>query len=424
MTIRIKVQDGTNAEGKPVYKVVRKSKLFPADASLETERKRSNALKKWKKELKDGQAHAEALALKKKREAEERTRIEAEEAARNALPSAQTVGEYVNGFVDGISKSVTRTTLGGYRTTAAKIAQAFPGVALHDLTHDMVQAWVNSVVDSGLSPKTAIKYFRLLSEACKHAVIRKQLDANPCYGVRMPKDEELPSNSLTAEGYARLAAALDTMEPTPVVTAAIIAMQTGMRQGEVCGLRWRSYDKKAGTLYVTESIGKAPGGTYAKEPKTRQSKRLVPVSPQLAAALERRRALMVAELEESGITLTDAEFGALYIVGYVDGRYHSPSLIGRGWHAMSGAFGLVGTQGRQVTFHDLRHSFASLSIAANADVAAVSAVLGHARISTTVDKYVDTTEEAKRMATQHLMDSITAVGTVEPYAELAEEATN
>ena len=130
---------------------------------------------------------------------------------------------------------------------------------------------------------------------------------------------------------------------------------------------------------------------------------------------------MVAELEESGITLKEEEFGALYIVGYVDGRYHSPSLIGRGWHAMSGAFGLVGIQGRQVTFHDLRHSFASLSIAANADVAAVSAVLGHARISTTVDMYVDTTEEAKRMATQHLMDSITAVGTVEPYAELAEE---
>lgn len=416
-SISYKVQTGIKDDGTPTYTTKRKSKLFSTKElsidldPIKNERKFNAAANAWIEELEAQQD--EAIRI------EEQRRV----AASTQLPSASTtVGEYVSAFVDDLEASgnVERVTISGYRTTAARIADGFEGVTLEELTPVMVQKWENGLTRKGLSPATVLKYHRLLSEVCKHAVNLDVLDKNPCRGVKTPKQKAPSPNSLTAEGYARLATTLDNMEPTPVVIAATIAMHTGLRQGEVCGLHWGDYNPNAATITVTESIGKAKGGTYSKEPKTKSSRRNVPVSPQLARALERRRAAMVEELESHGITLKESEFSKLYIVGYVDGRYHSPSLIGRGWKALSGAFGLEGTQGRAVTFHDLRHSFATRAIAAGADVKAVAAVLGHANAAVTLNVYADADAESKRRASELVSQAIASFGIVEPYAELAE----
>ncbi len=338
------------------------------------------------------------------------------------LPSTNsTVGEYVSAFIDDLeaSGSVERRTVSDYRGIAKRITSGFEGVALRDLTPTMVQKWENSLTASGLASSTVIKYHRLLSEACKHAVNVDVLIKNPCNAVKTPKRKAPSPNSLTAEGYARLAATFDNMEPSPLVTAATIALHTGMRQGEVCGLRWRCYDPAARTIKVEESIGVA-SGTYSKVPKTKSSQRTVPVSPQLAALLERRRSTMVLELQECGVTLKDEEFGRLYVVGSIDGRYRDPLRVCKEWAALSDSFGLIGTQGRKVTFHDLRHSFATRAIAAGADVKSVAAVLGHANAAITLNVYADADPESKRRASDLVSNAIAAQGEVEPYAELVE----
>lgn len=339
------------------------------------------------------------------------------------MPGANTtVGEYISSFIDDLeaSQNVERRTVRDYRGIAKRIAAGFEGVVLRDLTPTMIQKWENSLTASGLAATTVIKYHRLLSEACKHAVNVDVLIKNPCQAVKTPKRQAPLPNSLTAEGYARLAATLDNMEPTPLVTAAAIAMHTGMRQGEVCGFRWRCYDPEARTIQVEESIGVAHGGTYSKAPKTKSSRRAVPVSPQLATILERRRIAMVSELQEAGITLGSEEFGKLYVVGFVDGRYRDPLRICKEWKTLSGAFGLSGTQGRAITFHDLRHSFATRAIAAGADVKAVAAVLGHTNAAITLNVYADADPESKRRASDLVSHAIAAQGEVEPFAELAE----
>lgn len=342
---------------------------------------------------------------------------------RKDLPgSNSTVGEYVSSFIDDLeaSSNVERRTASEYRTTAKRIAEGFKGVALKDLTPAMIQKWENGLTRKGLAPATVLKYHRLLSEVCKHAVNVRDLDWNPCTPVKTPKRAASSPNALTSEGYARLSATLDAMEPTPVVVAAAIAMHAGLRQGEVCGLRWRDYDRDAATISVNESIGKASGTNYVKAPKTKSSRRNVPVSPQLARVLDRRRAAMVEELQAGDVDPTAIDFGALYVVGYIDGRFHSPALIGRGWKALSNAFGLTGTQGRPITFHDLRHSFATRAIAAGADVKAVAAVLGHTNAAITLNVYADADPESKRRATSLVSGAIAAYGEVEPYAEIVE----
>lgn len=359
--------------------------------------------------------------------------LKAEEAAK-ALPSASmTVAECVKAHIDTLEATgnVERATISDYRTIAVKIAEGFKDVKMGDLTQAMIQRWENKLTKSGLAPRTVTKYHRLLSKVCSEAVTNDELPKNPCKGVKLPKREAPSPNSLTEGGYKSLSLTLSQMEPSPVVIGATIALWTGMREGEVCGLRWRCYDKKRGIITVEESIGKASGATYSKAPKTKQSKRSIPVASHLAHELERRRVAMVRELEERGITLTEREFGELYVIGYADWRlnketnkreahYYSPMMLSRGWRAMSQAFGLIGTQGRAINFHDLRHSFATRGILHGIDVRTVSAILGHANPSITLDVYADADEESKRRAVESFDAAFSVSDGIKPLAELAE----
>ena len=279
----------------------------------------------------------------------------------------------------------------------------------------MVQKWENKLTAQRLAPATVIKYHRVLSEVCKHAVNNDDLIKNPCDGVKLPKRTSPRPNSLDEVSYKKLAAALDLMQPTPVVIGATIALYTGMRQGEICGLRWRCYDPKRREIYVEEAIGKASGVTYSKEPKTKQSRRTIPVAKPLAAALERRITVMKQNLEQGDYSLSDTEFGELYVIGYVDGRYYSPYSISREWAGISKSFGLIGTQGTAVTFHDLRHTFATRAIAGGIDVRTVSAILGHSSTSITLDVYADADPQNKRRAIEQLDETLNVFDGVEPF---------
>lgn len=348
--------------------------------------------------------------------------LEASKPKKANLPNATTtVAEYVTAYIDTLERSgnIGKHTVSDYRGIAKRIAQAFPDVAMADLTTNMVQDWENRLTASGLAASTVIKIHRILAATYKHAVAVRDLDWNPCDAVKQPKRKAPSPNSLTAEGAARLAATLDIMEPSHLVTAAAIALHTGMREGEVCGLRWREYDEGSATIRVTESIGRAPGGDFSKEPKTKSSRRNVPVSPQLASILRRRRDAMESELQEAGVTLSAEDFGKLYVCGYADGRFYSPTMLSRQWRGLAESLGLRGTQARKITFHDLRHTFATRAIAAGAGIKAVASVLGHSTITITADVYADADEEAKRQAVALMGQGIAAQGDVRPYAELA-----
>lgn len=338
------------------------------------------------------------------------------------LPDSETrVGDYVSAFIDDMesSKSIEPRTITGYRTIAARIMDGFSDVRMRELSPTMIQKWENSLSTGGLAPSTVISYHRLLSEACTHAVNVDVLPKNPCTAVKTPKRKSPTPNSLDAEGFARLAVTLDHMEPSPVTVAAAIALYTGMRQGEICGLRWRDYDPKRSIITVNESISAAKGGSYSKQPKTKSSIRILPVSMELATVLRRRLAHVIEELQVHNVHLTPQEFGALYIIGYIDGRFFTPNAVSHRWKRLSTEFGLIGTQGRAVTFHDLRHSFATRAIAAGADVKAVSAILGHTNAAITLNVYADADPDSKRRASNLVAEATKAVGEVYPYAVAA-----
>lgn len=103
-------------------------------------------------------------------------------------------------------------------------------------------------------------------------------------------------------------------------------------------------------------------------------------------------------------------FGDTYVVGDDTGRWRNPHSIGKDWTTISRLFGLRGTQGRNVTFHDLRHTFATAAISKGAVIRSVSDILGHENVAMTLNVYADADPHAKRRTIDMLDMEFSAVG--------------
>jgi integrase len=94
----------------------------------------------------------------------------------------------------------------------------------------------------------------------------------------------------------------------------------------------------------------------------------------------------------------------LYVLGDIRGGYASVFTVWKQWNALASSMGLVGTQGRVPSFHDLRHTFATFAIAEGVDVKTVSSILGHANASMTLDIYASADPASKRAAAKTIDD--------------------
>jgi integrase len=129
-----------------------------------------------------------------------------------------------------------------------------------------------------------------------------------------------------------------------------------MREGELCGLRWADVDLKSRTLWVRRSVARDNGKYYVKPPKTRTSVRDIPLTLALAEKLKARKDAQETELIVAGLEPSEERMSQIYVLGEVDGSFMKPHGLWRPWKALADSMGLVGTQGRRPTFHDLRNT--------------------------------------------------------------------
>ena len=314
------------------------------------------------------------------------------------LESTATVAEYLDGFLGKWERKVEAATMKDYMNTGKRLKRDLGAVPLTDLTGKQINDWIGKMHGEGLSHATQRKSYNLLHLMCKQAVKAGDLEKNPCEMADPPRAPKADPNSLTDKSLEKLLGYMAGMEPTPLHVGARLALTMGLRIGEVCALQWKHVDLETGMLNVRKSIGRGDGkkSTYIKEPKTEGSKRDLPIPAPALGALESRREKMLGELAEADVKLEPDEFGELFVIGSVDGSYQNPNVLTRQWHNLAEAFDLQGTKGRLATFHDLRHTFATKSIAAGVDVRTVASYLGHTNISMTLNTYADADPKAKR----------------------------
>ena len=315
--------------------------------------------------------------------------LEDDMAAEDRVP---VVSEYVDAYINQLveSQQIEPSTARGYRSSAALIYKAFRDVRIDDLAPAQIQEWEARIIAGGKSASTVGRAHRLLKQVLKHAVNTGDLTSNPMVMVKPPKRRKPSPNSLDHAGRVKVLAMLDGMELTPVVMAAYIALYTGMRQGEICALMWKDVNLANAEINVRRSIGNGEGGCYVKTPKTSSSQRTIPMPSQLVTCLERRLDSMLKEMPYKNSVYNT------YVCGTADGKYLNPTVLGRSWATMARNAGLVGTQGRRCTFHDLRHTYATMTIAGGADVKSVASILGHANAAMTLNVYASADTDAMR----------------------------
>ena len=340
-----------------------------------------------------------------------RDELVAAEEERSRLEEAScdtTFAEYAELYVmrKELSQAVRPVTIRGYRSHISKIRGTEIGDSrLRDVTPKLIVAWEQDMASEGLSSTTLSHIHVFAKQVFTYACKMGDLSANPFDRVDAPRRKVKPVNALSAQEVAKLNRALAGFGPSPLAVGVRIALSTGMRQGEICALRWSDVDLAGHTIRVTYSLTRSAGRYVLSSPKTESSVRSVPFGEGLLAVLVERKRAMAADREEFGLEWNDS----LFVIGSsVNGAWYSPQVLGHEWHALARAAGLVGTQGIPPRFHDLRHTFATLAISSssgNLDVKTVSSILGHSNAAMTLNVYADALADSKREGME-VMDRI------------------
>lgn len=397
-------------EGDPWHKVSRvltdeKGERIPARPGKDDNRGRATAekaLERWIRQLEQADAEAEHL--------------EAERAERERLEALKVnVASYVDSFIDTreLLGSIERSTVKDYKTSAKLISAEFAKMAVQDLTRAEIESFEikllkgerlicdpDGKVRRKLSKASVRKCHKLLKMALKRAVIDGLIPSNPVEGVEPPGLDSAEKNCLRVGDCVRFLEYATTHEATPVVCGAALALFAGLGPAESCALRWSDVDLENKRIHIGQAIGHAEGGTYVKKPKTGTRRRDVYIPSMLADILRRRREVCTEECKELKMPLSES----MYVLGYPDGRYYAPVMLSRGWTVLAESEGYSGTKTRRVEFYALRHSYATISIAAGVDVASLSASMGHSSTKMTVDTYADATKEGKVSLAEKLED--------------------
>jgi integrase len=235
-----------------------------------------------------------------------------------------------------------------------------------------IQAVLDGMIADELAPRTAEQAYRVLSAALRQGVRWQVLATNPATAVRPPRPDR---PNLVVPDAAAIRKILEAADG-PLHIALLLAVSTGMRRGEVLGLRWAAID---GTrVHVNSSLQRVSGELVFVAPKTDRSRRTIALPPITVEALRRWR----KDQAERRLLLGEAWHDAGVVVDRGDGRPLDPAELSHGFARLCARSGLSG-----VRLHDLRHAFATQLLVAGVHPKVVSDALGHASTAFTMDVY-------------------------------------
>lgn len=233
-----------------------------------------------------------------------------------------------------------------------------------------------------LSGKTILEHHRLLRAMLHKAVYWQLIVANPAERVQPPKARKPKRRSYDDEQTKVLLENLEQLssEDTKYKVAIILTVFTGVRLGELMGLEWTDVDFKNGIISINRSSQYLSDmGVFTKVPKTESSIREIAIPEFIISLLEEYKLWYEEQKSIYGELWTNSD--RLFV--QADGKPMHPSTISKWFVKYVGQIGLP-----VINFHGLRHTNASLLVAQNIDIAVISARLGHAQISTTLNFYV------------------------------------
>ncbi len=350
-----------------------------------------------------------------RREVVRGTKAEAQRRLRDLLREVETgtlvddrrlsFGALAQRWLDATEHRVGARAFANYRAHVENyIVPGLGSVRVEALRPALVEEALASWISGGrsdrrkdradLSRRTVAHIFSTLRAVCTWGVRMQIMPRNVAEAVEPPKVEQHEMTALDAAGVGEMLAAVQGSE---LEHAVVLAVGTGLRRGEFLGLRWTDVDLEAGRLTVRRSVEMVKGQRREKPPKTRNSARTIALPAFVVAALKARK-----DEQQANLTRLVGELEArrrqrdAFIFDRADGEPWAPTIFGNAFaRAMKRA-------GLRVRLHDLRHTYATLSLGAGVDLKTVSSALGHSAIGVTANTYLHAVESLQRDSADRL----------------------
>lgn len=321
-------------------------------------------------------------------------------------PSKMTIGQWLDLWHKEYLGSVKQATVAHYGShIETHLKPALGAVRLTELKPHQVQALYNRLLRSpenpdGLSAKTIKNLHGVLHLALKQAVMLGYLRSNPADACILPRTEKKEVAFLEEDGIKAL---LKAIEGHPFERIYRVDLFTGLRQGEILGLTWDCVDFDSGVLTINKQLQKEhkKGGLYSLVSCKTDRVRRIQVAPFVLDILKQQRMKQNQDRLRAG-GLWENEWNLVFTNEL--GEHLCAPTVYNHFKRIVKEIGLP-----DVRFHDMRHTFAVLSLQNGDDIKTVQANVGHATASFTLDVYGHVSQKMQKDSADRMQNYFTGL---------------
>lgn len=322
-------------------------------------------------------------------------------------PNKLTLAEYLTRWLEDYAypNTAPKTYQRYAQIIKNNIIPALGGIMLASLRPQHIQRYYSHALKDGridrrkggLSARTVLHHHRVLNEALRHAVRWQLMVRNPAEAVEPPRPIRSEMQVLSPESINTLLASCKDHNLYAII---YLAVATGLRQGELLGLRWDAIDLDSSSLSVTRTLQYISGlGLIFREPKTAGSRRKVSLSDETVRMLREHRKHQI----ETRLSLGPAYNDQNLVFANALGNPIPPYIVSEKFNILIKRIGLS-----PLRFHDLRHTSATLLLRAGVHPKIVSERLGHSGVAITLDTYSHVLPDLQSEAA-NLMDKLLVI---------------
>lgn len=309
-------------------------------------------------------------------------------------PSKETYGEYLDKWLPRhttTGKGLKPTTVDNYARYIRNDIKpsALSRMVLSDIRRYHLNEFLSGLSEAGRGAVTVRRIAAVLQGSLRAAARSHRIDHNPATELELPTVQK---HKVDVWEPTQVGDFLDSAAEHRLGVLFELAMFTGMRRGELIGLRWTDIDLAKRVITVRNNRVQADGRVIEQDTKTEAGDRFVDLDDRSAGALIGWQIQQAAERQAG----QEAYAASGYVFTMEDGRPLKPQYATRLFDSLRVKAGLP-----KLTFHGQRHEHASLMIAAEVDIAVVSKRLGHSSISITSDIYGHLIGSASRNAAEN-----------------------
>lgn len=273
-----------------------------------------------------------------------------------------------------------------YRAATTRIIPALGQMKVKEINHATIQKYINDLIEEGLTPRYIEYLFTVINGATEHGVKTERLIKNPLQHVEVPRPRRRTHTTWSIEEVNRFLHFAKFDNPIYFI-ALKIAIHTGMRRGEVLGLRWKDVNLVERKISVTQSLIYDDEGFRFSDLKTSSSKRLISIDDDLANELKRYKAqqnhfklALGTEYHDIDLVCCREDGNPIYARTLAQ---HFDSLIKK-------------ASVPKIRIHDLRHTHATILLKLGENPKVVSERLGHSTVTMTLDTYSHVTPDMQK----------------------------